>query len=94
MSGANYGGRQANQSAYIKTFIEGNPEQLWIIDNILNVQALVPVSPYKDIYIPNNIYLGGNIIHFPTSTHIDVIQLMNRIQQLEDKVNSLENRLP
>ena len=94
MSGANYGGRQANQSAYIKTFVEGAPEQLWIVDNVASTQVLAPVFPYIDIYVPNNIYLGGNIVHVPTSTQVNVTQLMSRIQELEDKVRSLESRVP
>ena len=94
MSGANYGGRQANQSAYIKTFVEGAPEQLWIVDNVLSTQVLAPVSPYIDIYVPNNIYLGGNVIHLPTSSQVNLSQLMMRIDELEDKVRRLESRVP
>jgi len=91
MSGANYGGRQANQSAYIKTFVEGTLEQLWVIDNVLN-DVIVPVPPYKDIYIPGNIYLGGDVINLPTLTKVDMLHLMIRIQELEDKVRRLESR--
>lgn len=94
MSGANYGGRQSNQTAYIKTFVEAAPEQLWIVDNVLGRQVLAPVSPYIDIYVQNNIYLGGNIIHLPTSSQVNLSQLMNRIDELEYKVRRLESRVP
>ena len=94
MSGANYGGRQANQTAYIKTFVEGAPEQLWLVDNVASTQVLAPVSPYIDIYVPNNIYLGGTIVHLPTSSQVNVAHLMNRIEELEDKVRRLESRIP
>ena len=66
MSEANYGGKQPNNTAYIKTFNVGQLDDLWkpavyIKDNI-KINILTP-SVQQDIYIPRNIYLGGNIIH-------------------------------
>ena len=56
----NYGGKQPNQTAYIKTFFPGAPAPLWYVDNIYNTNLLTPYPPYQDIYIPNNIFVNGN----------------------------------
>jgi hypothetical protein len=65
----NYGARQPNQSAYIKTFHNGETSSLWKILSYINptttqsVQVLTP--SYKNIqsvYIPGDLFVDGNII--------------------------------
>jgi predicted patatin/cPLA2 family phospholipase len=63
---ANYGAKQPNNTAYIKTFNNGNLDDLWypsvrLLDNV-KVDILTPTAQ-KDIYIPRNIYIGGSIIY-------------------------------
>lgn len=70
MSGANYNGRQPNNTAYIKNFIEGMPPPLWTIDDIVTTTTtlesiIVPVDPLKSVYIPGNLYISGQIINIP-----------------------------
>jgi hypothetical protein len=103
MTDANYGGRQQNNTAYVKTFVEGFSEQLWAVffpnaNAIPNTTTIVPIPPYQNIYIPNNIYLGGSIIPVPVSqnipsipSNIDVLQLTARIDYLEDRIRRLES---
>jgi len=71
MSGANYNGRQPNNSAYIKTFVAGSMPDLWAQQQIQysggNVNVLLPSSS-KDVYIPGNLYLGGEIVKITPST--------------------------
>ena len=62
----NYGARQANRSAYIKTFISDSTSSLWKIFNYIkldgtNVQVLTP-SSVKNVYIQGDLFVDGNII--------------------------------
>lgn len=76
MSQANYGGKQPNNTAYIKTFNVGDLGELWkpasYMVNKTKLNILTPVIQ-KDIYIPRNIYLGGEIIHTPTLSNSTII---------------------
>jgi hypothetical protein len=90
MSGANYGGRQANNTAYIKTFVEGSVplSDTWrpsiqIVDK-QKVNALTP-SNEQNIYVPNNIYFGGSIIH--TGNTLDNGNTLNNGNTLDNSYN-------
>jgi hypothetical protein len=67
-TGANYNGRQPNNSAYIKTFVEGNISDLWSVKNVTisatNTSIMYPVAA-PNLYIPGNIYHSGSIISIP-----------------------------
>jgi hypothetical protein len=63
-SQANYGGRQPNSTAYIKTFNEGNSTSLWNTSNYFNSNVLEPSSSnYQNVYIPGNLYVDGIIVN-------------------------------
>jgi hypothetical protein len=63
-SQANYGGRQPNNTAYIKTFNEGNSPSLWNASNYFNSNVLEPSSStYQNVYIPGNLYVDGIIVN-------------------------------
>ena len=68
MNYANYGGRQPNRSAYIKTFIDDSTSSLWTILKYKNtpitppVPVLTPSSNIKSVYIPGDLFVDGNII--------------------------------
>ena len=62
MSGANYGGRQTNNTAYIKQFRSGLPASLFKITNHDNLPAITPTSNLlKNLYIPGNLYVDGSL---------------------------------
>jgi hypothetical protein len=65
MSG-NYGGRQGNCTAYVKTFTYGIGANLWKKIRYTTTSStntvITTVSPFESLYIPGNIYVGGNII--------------------------------
>ena len=89
---ANYGGKQPNNTAYIKNFVYGNPSDLWNatkyngVGNI-DIGVLTPASPlYESVYIPGNLYVDGSIIN-PS----DINLKDNIITIDEDKTNKLLN---
>jgi hypothetical protein len=67
--GANYNGKQPNNTAYIKNYVSGTPTSLWktitYTDTLTNVSvnAITPSAPKNNnLYIPGNLYIDGNII--------------------------------
>lgn len=62
-SGANYNGRQPNNTAYIKNFIQGTPTSLWKTITYNSINVITPSSSKIDnLYIPGDLYVDGNII--------------------------------
>lgn len=66
---ANYNGRQPNNTAFVKTFVQGNQVPLWTTISYrdtttnLNKGVITPASrSYDNLYIPGNIYLDGSVI--------------------------------
>lgn len=86
--GANYNGKQANNTAYVKTFVSGIQTSLWkqIIYrdtvNNLNITAITPSAPkYDNVYIPGNLYVDGIILN-PSD-----IYLKDKIEDLSKDVS-------
>jgi len=79
MSGANYNGKQPNNTAYVKNFVEGNPFDIWTLDSVNNIEVITPTPSLTDVYIPGNLYISGEIIHIPP---------INAINRQEQSVNS------
>jgi hypothetical protein len=62
MSGANYGGRQPNNTAYIKNFVPGTPTSLWKTIVYNNENVITPSSSKTDnLYIPGDLTVDGTI---------------------------------
>ena len=70
MSGANYNGRQPNNTSYVKTFVLGDilSSDLWTTTSFNSNNAITPINNSFDLYIPANILLGGKIIYTTTNT--------------------------
>lgn len=67
MSESNYGGRQPNNTAYIKNFMFGQPANLWRVINYPksdyeSTSVLTPSPMYSSLYIPGDIFIDGSII--------------------------------
>jgi len=65
---ANYGGRQPNETAYIKNFNNGSDPTLWTLRkyNYKGASKLVilPVSARADnVYIPGDLFVDGSIVN-------------------------------
>ena len=66
MQGANYSGKQPNNTAYIKNFVSGTPTSLWktiTYNSNPQINVITPSSAKNDnLYIPGNLYVDGNIV--------------------------------
>jgi hypothetical protein len=66
-STANYGGRQPNNTAYVKYFIPGSPSILWTTSkykyNGSNEKVITTAdNNYDNLYIPGNLFVDGSIV--------------------------------
>ena len=62
MPGSNYGGRQPNNSSYIKQFKIGNTAPLFKIINHNNSRTITPASTANNnLYIPGNLSVDGTL---------------------------------
>jgi len=59
MSGANYGGKQNNNSSYIKSFVSGVKPDLWTYSDSNTV--IKPSSESVNVLIPNDLTVNGAI---------------------------------
>lgn len=64
---ANYGGRQPNDTAYVKYFVPGTPSNLWTTTtykyNGSKEQVITPSGKnYDNLYIPGNLFVDGVIV--------------------------------
>lgn len=92
MSGANYGGRQPNNTAYVKNFNYGSSSNLWTVipytrsDGTI-VSVITPTSSkYENVYIPGDLFVDGNIIS-PSD-----VNLKNNIETIDtNKVDKILN---
>ena len=85
MSGANYNGRQPNNTAYIKNFVPGTPTSLWKTSTYNNKNVITPSSSKTDnLYIPGDLTVDGTI------TNPSDLYLKDNIEDLsEDMAKNL-----
>ena len=93
MINANYGGKIANDSAYIKQFFYGIPANLWkafpYYDGTNVIPVITPsVAKFDSVYIPGNLYVGGNIIN-PSDIHLKE-NITNIGCDITDKIMKLQ----
>lgn len=94
MINANYGGKIANDSAYIKQFFYGIPANLWkafpYYDGTNVIPVITPsVAKFDSVYIPGNLYVDGVIVN-PSDINLkDNITLLNL-----DETNKIMNLKP
>lgn len=81
MTGANYSGRQPNNTAYIKTFVPGTPISLWKTINYNNKNVITPSSSKTDnLYIPGDLTVDGTI------TNPSDLYLKDNIEDLSEDI--------
>ena len=90
---ANYGGRQANNSAYIKQFVTGvNNLVTWIYNttSVPNQKTITPSDPAVSVLVQNDLIVFGNL-NTPSDLSIkeNILDLdpnlCNKIMELEAK---------
>ena len=84
---ANYGGRQPNNTSYVKTFVTGSKGNLWTTTNYTDPntirQVILPSSKkITSLYIPGNLYVDGSIIN-PSD-----IYLKENITQIDSSITN------
>jgi hypothetical protein len=90
---SNYGAKEANNTASVKEFFFGFPEQLWrtiTLPTNGNVLVIAPNPNYMNLYIPGTIYVGNSVVTVSDKnmkTNIEEIeeQACNNILNLEAK---------
>jgi len=94
---ANYGGKVANYSSTVRSFIPGVPANLWKIVSYANLSVLTPKSlNYDSVYIPGNLYVDGSIINpsdIKLKQNIEVLNpiLTNKLDELKPSKYSLKH---
>ncbi len=93
MFGANSNGRQPNNTAYIKTFVDGFQIGLWKTMMYLRApiptRVITPVS-VENLLIPGNFYLNGNFVH---SSDMALKENVTDVdEQITDKLMKLKLR--
>lgn len=95
MQGANYSGRQPNNTAYIKNFYYGTPTGLWTTVSFLKsdgtvVSAVTTSSPkFENVYIKGDLFVDGSIIN---PSDINIKTNINDINELD--ANKIMNLRP
>lgn len=90
---ANYGGRQPNDTAYVKYFVPGTPSNLWTTSkykyNGSKEQVITPSSKnYDNLYIPGNLFVDGSIVSPSDITLKENIVEIS--QELSDNIMNLK----
>jgi len=91
---ANYGGRQPNQTSYIKNFNDGSDPSLWTLQkynyNGTTKLVIIPASVRIDnVYIPGDLFVDGSIVN-PSD-----INLKDNIVEISSELtNNLINLKP
>ena len=89
---ANYGGKIADITAYIKQFNYGNQPVLWrefsYFDGVNLIPTITPSSKINNVYIPGNLYVSGSIIN---PSDINLKENIHEIKSnISDKIMNLK----
>jgi hypothetical protein len=100
MADANYNGRQPNNTSYIKSFVEGTLPSLWTYEDFYLFSSnleVVTTTDIDNVYIPGNLYIGGQIINVDVinpSNNNFLQDLINKsLQPLITTINNLQQKI-
>lgn len=100
-TGANYNGRQPNNTSYIKTYITGSipsssgtwNETTYSGNGNSQTNVITPTDLSRSLYIPNNIILDGKLIFTNQQSKCQCDVSKEEIDEIKIKVNFIENKL-
>ena len=84
-SGANYGGKVADTTAYIKQFTTSSSYVNWIYKTMSGIKYITP-STQNDVYLPKNVLIEGNLKVNGTIVSPSDISLKDNINDLTDNL--------
>lgn len=89
MAQSNYGGKQPDQSAYIKRFEIDRTNYTWNYATVNNQLLLTPTNKKATVYINGNLFVGGTITN-PSDINLkDNIENLSLSLTLSEKIMSL-----
>tara|TARA_B100001093_G_C26594396_1_gene913022 strand:+ start:294 stop:674 length:381 start_codon:yes stop_codon:yes gene_type:complete len=100
-TGANYNGRQPNNTSYIKTYITGSVpsssgtwnQTSYSGNGISQTNVLTPSDLSRSLYIPNNIILDGKLILTNKQSNSKNNESQEEINEIKVKIAFIENKL-
>ena len=100
-TGANYNGRQPNNTSYIKTYITGSVpsssgtwnQTSYSGNGISQTNVLTPSDLSRSLYIPNNIILDGKLILTNKQSNSQNNVSQEEINEIKVKIAFIENKL-
>jgi hypothetical protein len=89
MAQSNYGGKQPDQSAYIKRFTIDRTSYTWKYATVSNQLLLTPTNKKATVYIDGDLFVGGTITN-PSDINLkDNIENLSLSLTLSEKIMSL-----
>lgn len=100
-TGANYNGRQPNNTSYIKTYITGSVpsssgtwnQTSYSGNGISQTNVLTPSDLSRSLYIPNDIILDGKLILTNKQSNSQNNVSQEEINEIKVKIAFIENKL-
>lgn len=100
-TGANYNGRQPNNTSYIKTFVTGSVpsssgswnQTTYSGNGISQINVLTPTDTSRSLYINNDIILDGKLILTNKQSNNQNNVSKDEINEIKVKVAFIENKL-
>lgn len=100
-TGANYNGRQPNNTSYIKTFVTGSlssssstwNETTYSGNGNSQTNVITPTDISRSLYIPKDIILDGKLIFTNQQSKCNCDVSKEEIDEIKIKVNFIENKL-
>lgn len=82
---ANYGAKQANSSAYVKTFIPPTSNPLWKLTPN-PTPSIEPISSTNDVRLPKDLYVNGDL-------HVAAVIYNTSDERLKNEIKTIDKDL-
>jgi hypothetical protein len=82
---ANYSGRQAPPSSYVKSFYTGSANPLWKLTSD-PTQSLEPISDTNDVRLPQDLYVNGDL-------HVAAVIYNDSDERIKDEIKQIDRNM-